>query len=501
LTESLLLSLLGAGVGVVLALWGADFLAASPYQTPDLFTLYTVPREQIGVSGAVLGYAFGLSLLTGLIFGLMPALAGSRLNLNEALKEGSTPSGQRHRTRGRHLLVVAEVALSMILLVGAGLMVKSFVRLLNVDLGFQPENVLTVNLNLSRTKYRQNERITAFYDELLKRLETLPGMQAVGAIESLPLSGIESSGAIFIEGKPAGRGDDLRARYATAARDYFRAMGIQLLQGRAFTERDTREAPRVTMINETMARRYWPNEDPVGKRVALVFESLRFFPDRPPEVDISLGLREVVGVVADTKHARLEDAPVPEMFIPFSQRPVRDLALVLRASADPTNLIGAVRRTVLDLDPEQPIASASTMTQLLAATVATPRFNAWLIGIFAALALVLAAIGLYGVIAYNVTQRTHEIGVRMALGASTREILRLVLAQGFKLTLAGVAVGLAGALALTRLMTKLLFEVKPADPATIVVVALLLAGVALLACYLPARRAAKVDPMVALRCE
>ncbi len=499
LTESLLLSLLGGGVGGVLALWGTDFLAALPYQTPDLFTLYAVPREQIGVNAVVLGYAFGLSLLTGLIFGLLPALVGSRPDLNESLKEGSIVSGQRHRRLGRHLLVVAEVALSLILLVGAGLLVKSFVRLLEVDLGFHPENVLTVELNLSRTKYRQNEQITAFYDELLMRLGALPGMQVAGAIEFLPLSGKDSAGAIFIEGKPGVPGEEQRAHYRSVAPDYFFAMVVPLIKGRAFNERDTGESPRVAIINETMARRYWPNEDPIGKRVALIFESLRFFPDRPPEKDMALGLREVAGVVSDTKHSRLESEPVPEMFIPFSQRPVRDMTLVLRASSDPTNLIGAVRGAVLELDKDQPLSSASTMTQLLSKNLATPRFTVWLIGIFAALALALAAIGLYGVIAYNVTQRTHEIGVRMALGAGRREILRLVLVQGLTLTLAGIAMGMVGALALTRLMTRLLFEVKPTDPITFGMVVLLLVVVALLACYLPARRATKVDPMVALR--
>ena len=499
LTESVVLSLLGGGVGIILAFWGVDFLAALPYQTPDFSTVYTVPREQIGVSGVVLAYAFGLSLLTGLVFGLVPAWAGARRDLQDALREGTPSAGRRDRTPGRNLLVVSEVALAVVLLIGAGLMGKSFLRLLDVGLGFHPENVLTVDLNLSRTKYARNEQVTAFYDELLKRIQTLPGAQAAGAVEFLPLSGFDSSGFIRIEGRPPSAEDDRRAHYRSVTSDYFRALGIPLVKGRAFTERDSREAPRVAIINETMARRYWPAEDPIGKRVALVFESLRFFPNRPPEVDIAQGLREIVGVVADVKHLGLEAAPLPEMFTPFLQRPVRDLALVIRASSDPTSLIGGVRRAVSDLDKEQAILNAGTMTDVLSRAVATPRFNALLIGLFAALALALGTVGLYGVIAYSVAQRTHEIGVRMALGAGERDILRLVLVRGLTLTLIGVAAGLAAALALTRLVVNLLFGVKPTDPAVFAAVALLLTGVALAACYVPARRATRVDPMIALR--
>jgi putative ABC transport system permease protein len=322
---------------------------------------------------------------------------------------------------------------------------------------------------------------------------------SAGAVEYLPLSGFDSAGSIRIEGKPAGAEDDRRAHYRSVASDYFAALGIPLVKGRAFTERDNRDAPRVAIINETMARRYWPTEDPIGKRVALVFESLRFFPNRPPEVDLAQGLREIVGVVADVKHLGLQAAPVPEMFTPLSQRPVRELSLVVRASSDPTSLIGGVRRAVSDLDREQPILNTSAMTDVLSRAVATPRFNALLAGLFAALALALGAVGLYGVIAYSVAQRTHEIGVRMALGAGPRDILQLVLVRGLTLTLIGVGAGVAAALALTRLMASLLFGVKPTDLAIFAAVALLLTGVALAACYVPARRATRVDPMVALR--
>jgi putative ABC transport system permease protein len=498
LTESVVLSLLGGGVGIILGFWGVDFLAALPYQTPDFSTVYTVPREQIAVNGAVLAYAFGLSLLTGLAFGVVPALAGTRRDLQEALKEGNPSTGRQDRTPGRNLLVVSEVAVAMVLLIGAGLMGKSFLRMLDVGLGFQPENVLTVDLNLSRTKYTRNEQVTAFYDELLKRIQTLPGVQAAGAVEFLPLSGFDSAGFIRIEGKPPPGAED-GAHYRSVASDYFRALSIPLVKGRVFTERDNRDAPRVAIINETMARRYWPAEDPIGQRVALVFESLRFFPNRPPEVDLAQGLREIVGVVADVKHVGLQAAPVPEMFTPFLQRPVRDLTLVVRAAPDPASLIGGVRRAVLDLDREQPILNTSTMTDVLSRAVAMPRFNALLAGLFAALALALGTVGLYGVIAYSVAQRTHEIGVRMALGAGKRDILRLVLVRGLTLTLIGVGAGLAAALALTRLLASLLFGVKPTDLAIFGAVALLLTGVALGACYVPARRATRVDPMIALR--
>jgi len=503
-TESLLLGLMGGAVGLLLALWGVDLLAAIPYNAPSPVVPYTVSADQIGLDGAVLGFTLGLSLLTAIIFGLIPALQATRTDLNRSLKEGSSRSmGRSRRYDIRGLLVVFEMAGSLVLLIAAGLMIKSFLGLLEVDPGFKPDHVLTAEVTLPRSQYANKQQIVSFYERLLDRVKTLPNVQSVGAVSALPLSGRDSGSDFFIEGQPPLPPDkENNTYYRVISPGYFQAMSIPLLDGRSFTERDREEGGRVAIINESMARRFWPGDNPIGKRLALSLEALTFpAPNRPPVFDIPGAMREIVGVVKDVRHYGLTSAPQPEMFLPYMQQSAREMSLVVRTGGDPSSLSRGLQAEVLAIDPAQPLSQIRTMPQLLEESVAKPRFNLLLLAIFAAVALSLAAVGMYGVISYSVAQRTHEIGLRIALGAEATDVVKMVVGQAMVLNLTGLGLGLFAAFAITRVMSGLLYGVSATDPAIFAEISLLLTGVALAASFIPARRAAGVDPMVALRHE
>jgi putative ABC transport system permease protein len=482
ITESLLLGLLGGGLGLLLALWGTDLLsAAAPPGIPRV--------REVGVDGRVILFTGGVALLTGLLFGLAPALQAARTDLNEALKEGARgDGGSPRRHRARALLVVAETALALVLLAGAGLMLRSLLRLQAIDPGFDPRHVLAVHVELPDARYPDERRRADFFRAALERLASLPGAQAAGAVFPLPMGGDRLIFSFGIEGRPVAEADRPSAGYYVVSPDYFRAMGIHLMSGRAFTERDREGAPRVAIINATMARQFWPGEDPVGRRIVI---------DNGPQ-DL---WREIVGVVQDVKHTELEGDSVAQMYEPYPQAPLPLMTLTVRAAGAPEGLAEAARRAILALDKDQPVSRTATMDRLLAESIARPRYSLLLLGVFAGVALLLATVGIYGLLSHSVTQRTREIGIRMALGARRGQVLVLVIANGMRLALLGIGAGLLGAIALTRLMSSLLYRVSPTDPATLAAVALLLAGAALLACLVPARRATRVDPMGALRCE
>ncbi|HEV7904516.1 MAG TPA: ABC transporter permease, partial [Pyrinomonadaceae bacterium] len=492
LTESLLLSLLGGLLGLLFAMWGIDaLLAALPDDIPRLLT------ANIGLDKWVLLFTFGISVLTGLLFGLAPALQASKSNLNDSLKEGgrSGSAGGSHQSV-RNALVVSEVALSLLLLVGAGLLIQSFMRLQQTDLGFDPQNVLTLRVPLPEARYKENAQVASFWDELENRVRVLPGVESVGTTRGLPMKGGIESG-ITVEGQEVANNKDIAmAVNLFASANYFRTMNIPLVSGRYFTEQDTKDSQPVVLVDEMLVARFFPNTDPVGKRLKM------------GGVDSKSPWLQVVGVVKHVKHYSPNEEGRVEIYTPYKQVPeaffaasTRGMWLAVKTKADPTSLTAAIRNEVQQIDKDQPISNVDTMENIVAGTVAPQKFATWLLGIFAATAMLLAAIGIYGVMAYSVTQRTHEIGIRMALGAGQKDVLRMVIGQGMKLALIGVALGLAGSFAATHLMSSLLYGVSATDPLTYGGVALLLAAVALFACLIPARRATKVDPMIALRYE
>jgi putative ABC transport system permease protein len=482
LTESLLLAFIGGVFGVLLAAWSKWLL------TP--FVADILPRaDEIRLDGYALAVALGFTLLTGLLFGLAPAWQAARPNLIETLKLGGPGAGGFSRRHARSLLIVSEVALAVLLLAGAGLFLRSFYRLTKVNPGFETAQVLTADLALPFARYDTNAKRAAFYQELTPRLAALPGVQSAGVVSDLPLSGMNADRSYTHDGVPPDqqRLSPPNADYRHCSPQYFNAIGIPLMRGRAFTEQDASGAQPVAIVNETLARRTWPNEDAVGKRIA-------FFAPQGLEP-----WRIIVGVVGDVKHRGLNLETRSEIYVPHAQAPAGAMTLVLRAAGDPLALIPALRGAVRALDADQPLFNLRRLEQLRDDSIAPQRLQALLLGLFAAVALALAALGIYGMLAYAVGQRAHEIGVRVALGAQARDVSRLVVKQGMRLALLGAALGLLAAFALTRLLEKLLFGVSPTDPVTFSVVTLLLIGVALIACWIPARRATKVDPLTALR--
>jgi len=473
-----LLSLLGGTAGLTLALWGVPFLVS-------LTPANIAQAKDASVDSKVLIFTLVVSLLTAVIFGLVPALQATKLNLNEALKEGSRETSGGGRSWVRNTLVIAEISIALVLLSGGGLLVRSFARLSNVDPGFRTDHLLALEVYPPYSKYPDTGQRAAFYDELLQRVEGLPGVEAAGVVTSLPIK--DDLGHMTYITEQSGTVKVVPALPRASSASYFRALGMPIVAGREFDRKDLPTSTGVAIINEAMAQASWPGEDPLGKRMKMGVETQPWL--------------TVVGVVKDIR-SRLGMTPTPQVYLPYTQSPAfgpRDL--VLRTQMEPDSLAATVRREVWAIDKDQPVADIKTMEQLLSASIERPRFNTLLFAIFSALALVLAGVGIYGVMSYTITQSTREIGIRMALGARPRDVLKLTMCKGLLLTVTGVAIGLFAAFGLTRVMSSLLFGVSATDPLTFALIALLLTGVALAACYVPARRATKIDPMAALRYE
>jgi putative ABC transport system permease protein len=481
LTESLLLALAGGALGLALAKWGVEALLV-------LAGNFLPRANEVGLDWRVAAFTAALSLMTGLFFGLIPALQSSRVELQSALKEGAGAGAQTNLLRGA--LVVVEVAATLVLLIGAGLLIKSFIRLYETDLGFKAENVLTMSLALPKAKYPDAQAASSFHQMLLERVRSLPGARSTGVINYLPLQQSGFNGDITIEGQgPYEPGRAPWAEFRAISPDYFRTLGIPLVSGRFYTAQDQSSSTPVVIVNQTLARRYLSGQDPIGKRIRVIGNDWR----------------TVVGVVGDVRQSGVTQAVRAEVFVPVTQAVyaplTQTMSLAVRADAEPEALASAVRNAVREIDPAQPVFNVKTMEAVVADSVSDRRLNMLLLGIFAAVALTLAVIGIYSVMSYTVSQHTREIGIRMALGARPTDVLKLVVGQGMGLTLVGVCLGVAGAFGLTRLMATLLYGVTPTDPLTFAAVSALLMIVALLACCIPARRATKVDPMVALRNE
>jgi len=484
LTESLLLAATGGVAGLLMAWWGAQILVSlSPPELGDF--------QNVEISAPVLGFTFIVALLTGVIFGLVPAFEATNIKLSDTLKEaGRSLVGSARSQRLRSALVVGEIAIALVLLIGAGLLIRSFLQLQGVNTGFNDRNVLTMRVALPGVRYNQDEKRIAFFAQALERMQTLPDVEAVGAINYTPFLGLGTTTSLEIDGRPKPEPGQPTGGTALCVVDqnFFGALQIPLKRGRLFTEQEVREKRNVVVINEALAKKYFPNEDPLGQRIIISM--------RPPDVPT-----QIIGIVGDVKHTQLEQDAGPMSYWPIAQLPYPFMTFVLRTRGDATGVATAVRNVIQTLDPQQPLGEARTLASLVGNSIARQRFNTLLLAIFAVVALLLSAVGIYGVMSYAVAQRIHEIGIRTALGATASDILRLMLKRGMTLTLLGVAAGLMSAFVLTRLLKNLLFSVSATDPLTFAVIALLLALVALLACWIPARRATKVDPMIALRTE
>ncbi|PWT90074.1 MAG: hypothetical protein C5B55_10270 [Blastocatellia bacterium] len=479
LTESILLGAFGGGLGLLFATWGVQVLL-------DL-TPKDIPRlEGVSVDRWTLIVTFATSIMTGLLFGLAPAWHAHKLSLNESLREGSRGlAGLPRVKRLRSALVIAEIALAVMLLIGSGLMLKSFQRLMDVNPGFNPNNLLTMAVGLQFVRYQDPAKQIAFFDQALQKIRALPGVSAAGACTSLPPNYIQQGTGFNVEGRPVDNSKQSpSALYMPATPGYLEALGIPVISGRAVAESDTTQAPGVIVINQALAKQYFPDEDPLMHRL-----------------DLGGVVRQIVGVVGDVKYEGLGTPVGPQVYVPYAQSPFPGMRIVVRTTIDPMSLANAVRTQIQSIDSEEGPTRFASMNQLLAESVAQPRFNTFLIGLFAVLAFVLAAIGIYGVMSYDVSQRTGEIGIRLALGAQIGDVFKLVLKQGALLTFGGLALGIAGAFALTRFLSVLLFEVTPTDISTYAIVSLLISLVALIACLIPSRRATRVDPLVALRHE
>jgi putative ABC transport system permease protein len=491
LTENLLVAAAGGALGLALgyAMIRGLILLAPPFSLPS--------EADVSIDPAILLFTLAVSLLTALLFGLAPAIHAARVDPASAMKEGGrSASSGAGRARLRSALIVAEVALAFVLLAGAGLLVGSFFRMLHVDTGFTSTNVTTARLPIARDRFAHPEQLLQYVRLLDDRLRAAPGVRDVAFSNVLPMQGWGDGMPFLVAGHAfVDRANRRACFYKRVTGSYFRTLEIRLLRGRTFTDRDTRGGAPVIVINEEMARRYFKGEDPLGKRI-LIQEILYGQPGLGPEIPW-----EVVGIVGDEQTGSLIDTKSPGVYVTFDQSPTNDLNMVLRASLDPRMLTSAIHAAVHAVDKDQAIADLETLEQIKSGTVSSDRMQTMLLAIFAALALLLAAIGIYGVISYSVTQRTHELGIRAALGASRGSLLGMVILRGMQLTLIGLAIGAAGALALTRLLASLLFGISPRDPVTLIGVAAVLSAVALLACYIPARRAAAVDPLVALRYE
>ena len=485
LTESTLLSLFGGAGGLLLAKWGIDLLIAlKPANLPRLST--------IGIDGWVLAFTLGVSVLTGVVFGLLPALSASKLDVNEALKEGGRAStGGLGRQRVRSLLVVTEIALALVLLIGAGLLIKSLWRLSAIDPGFNPENLLTMRIELPESRYKEIPGQTQFRERALEAMNSLPGVQAA-MISELPMSGDRLMHNFVIDGRPLlSPGEEPEVETRTVAGDYFRTMGIPLLQGRDFSSQDRADTPMVGLVNESFVREYFPNETPIGARIAWARATPRNW-------------MTIVGIVGDVKHYGFNLPELPAFYnsyLQLDQPWKRWMYLAARADQNPATLADQVKKQIWSVDKQIPVTKLRMMTEVMATSLAAQRFNMTLMAIFAGVALALAAVGTYGVISYSVTQRTHEIGIRMALGAETSDVLRIVMKQGLLLAAVGIGIGISASFALTWVMSSLLFGVSTTDPVIFASISLILTGVALGATFIPARRATKVDPMIALRYE
>ena len=485
LVENLVLALSGGALGTLFA-WAGVFFAKT-------FGPSNLPRlHEVALDLRVFAFALGVAVLTGIIFGLPPAFAATREGLVESLRERG-PAAAAPSARLRSTLLVSQVALALVLVVAAGLLVRTFYSLLRSDAGFNPSRVFTFQLTLPAGKYSDVDAMARVYHAVLERLQSTPGVQQVGFSSAVPLGGSPDNTGIRIPDRPVTsvKDDPTTANYLFATPGYFAAVGTPLLRGREFTESDTQDSRHVTIITATMAQRYWPGRDALGKQVGV---GLTRFP-----------LRTIVGIVADTKHVSLSEKSIPEMYVPYTQNEIKvwpnmqTMQVALRTAQDPATMAGDVRRALNSVDPDLPLAKPATLTSLVDDSVVQPRFSMLLLASFGGIALLLASIGMYGVISYSVARRTREIGIRMALGAAPREVFRMVLSQGARLVAVGLAIGLAASLGVARLMTSFLYGIKATDPATYAAVCLLLTFVVLLACYLPARRATRVDPTVALR--